>query len=155
MKTNAVRTLDRAGIVYELCYYQLDMEQFSAERVAVELGMPAETIFKSLITHGDVTGPVFAVIPAANELDLRALAAISGNKRIELVPLRDVLSLTGYQRGAVTPLAAKRAYPVYIDETVELWPQVGISGGMRGLQILLSPTDLIRVLGAHLGNIAV
>jgi len=111
-------------------------------------------VFKTLITQGDRTGHLFALIPAGTELDLKLLAESSGNKRVEMVPLRQVLELTGYMRGAVTPLAAKRAYPVFIDETVELWPMVSISGGMRGLQILLAPSDLLRVTSARLVDIA-
>lgn len=154
MKTNAVRVLDRAGVVYELRSYELSEEAFSAERAAAVLGMAAETVFKTLLSIGDRSGPIFALIPAGSSLDLRGLARASGNRRVELAPLRDVHALTGYVRGAVTALAAKREYPVYIDETVELWPQVGISGGARGLEIVLAPADLIRVTAATLANIA-
>ena len=97
---------------------------------------------------------MLACIPAGTELDLRALGEASGNKRVEMVPLKEVLGLTGYMRGAVTPLAVKKPYPVFIDETVELWETVGISGGMRGLEILLAPADLIRVTAARLADIA-
>jgi Cys-tRNA(Pro)/Cys-tRNA(Cys) deacylase len=153
-KTNAVRTLDRASVAYELRDYAIDESDLSAERAAAKLGMAPETVFKTLITRGDRSGPLLACIPAGTELDLRALGEASGNKRVELVPLKDVLDLTGYTRGAVTPLAIKKPYPVFIDETVELWPIVGISGGMRGLEILLAPADLIRVTGATLADIA-
>jgi Cys-tRNA(Pro)/Cys-tRNA(Cys) deacylase len=153
-KTNAVRALDRAGIAYELREYPIDESDLSAERAAAKLGMAPETVFKTLITHGDRSGPVMACIPAGTELDLRALGEASGNKRVEMVALKDVLELTGYIRGAVTPLAAKKPYPVFIDETVELWPIVGISGGVRGLEILLAPADLIGATGARLANIA-
>lgn len=153
-KTNAVRTLDRAGIAYELREYDIDERDLSAERAAGKLGMAPETVFKTLITRGDRTGPVLACLPAGTELDLRALSEASGNKRIELVPLKEVHDLTGYIRGAVTPLAVKKPYPVFLDETAELWPVIGISGGLRGLEILLTPADLIRVTGAILANIA-
>ncbi|MBK9712511.1 MAG: Cys-tRNA(Pro) deacylase [Kouleothrix sp.] len=153
-KTNAVRALERAGVAYELRSYEIDEADLSAERAAAKLGMAPETVFKTLITRGDKTGPLLACIPAGTELDLRALGEASGNKRVEMVPLREVLDLTGYMRGAVTPLAVKKPYPVYIDETVELWPVVGISGGMRGLEILLAPADLIRATGAALADIA-
>ena len=109
-KTNAMRVLERAGIPFQIREYELDEEHFSAERVAALVGMAPETVFKTLIAHGDKTGYLFAMIPASTELDLRTLAAASGNKRVELASLRDVLELTGYMRGAVTPLAAKRAY---------------------------------------------
>ncbi len=154
IKTNAMRVLERAGISFEIRDYELDEEHFSAERVAVLVGMAPETVFKTLIVHGDQTGYLFAMIPAGTELDLRSLATVSGNKRVELAPLRDVLDLTGYVRGAVTPLAAKRAYPVFIDEIVELWPQVALSGGQRGLQLVLAPSDLIDITGAKLADIA-
>jgi Cys-tRNA(Pro)/Cys-tRNA(Cys) deacylase len=153
-KTNAMRVLERAGIAFETREYELDEEHFSAERVAALVGMAPETVFKTLIAHGDKTGYLFAMIPAGTELDLRALAAASGNKRVELAPLRDVLDLTGYVRGAVTPLAAKRAYPVFVDETVELWPLVALSGGQRGQQLVLAPVDLIKVVAARLADIA-
>jgi Cys-tRNA(Pro)/Cys-tRNA(Cys) deacylase len=153
-KTNAIRTLDRAGIAYELREYLIDESDLSAERAAAKLSMAPETVFKTLITRGDKTGPVLACIPAGTELDLRALGEASGNKRVEMVPLKAVLDLTGYVRGAVTPLATKKPFPVFIDETVELWPVVGISGGMRGLEIVLTPADLIRATGATLADIA-
>ena len=153
-KTNAVRALDKAGIAYELRSYEIDESDLSAERAAAKLGMAPETVFKTLITRGDKTGPLLACIPAGTELDLRALGEVSGNKRVEMVPLKEVLDLTGYMRGAVTPLAVKKPYPVFVDETVELWPIVGISGGMRGLEILLAPADLLRLTGATLADIA-
>jgi Cys-tRNA(Pro)/Cys-tRNA(Cys) deacylase len=153
-KTNAVRALDKAGIAYELREYAIDESDLSAERAAAKLGMEPETVFKTLITRGDRTGPLLACIPAGTELDLRALGEASGNKRVEMIPLKDVLDLTGYMRGAVTPLAIKKPYPVFVDETVELWPIVGISGGMRGLEILLAPADLLRITGAQLADIA-
>lgn len=153
-KTNAVRTVERAGVSYELREYPIDESDLSAERAAEKLGMEPETVFKTLITRGDRTGPLLACIPAGTELDLRALSEVSGNKRVEMVPLKEVLDLTGYIRSAVTPLAVKKPYPVFIDETVELWPIVGISGGMRGLEILLAPSDLIRITNATLADIA-
>jgi Cys-tRNA(Pro)/Cys-tRNA(Cys) deacylase len=154
MKTNAVRLLERAGIRYELRSYRVEETHLSAEEVATEIKMPPEMVFKTLVTEGDRTGHLFALIPAGTELDLRLLAEASSNKRVEMVPLRQVVDVTGYIRGAVTPLAAKRAYPVFIDETAELWPTVSISGGMRGLQILLTPLDLVRVTSARLVDIA-
>ena len=111
VKTNAMRVLERAGIPFQIREYELDEEHFSAERVAALVGMAPETVFKTLIAHGDKIGYLFALIPAGTEIDLRTLAAASGNKRVELAPLRDVLELTGYVRGAVTPLAAKPRLP--------------------------------------------
>lgn len=154
MKTNAMRVLERAGVAFEARQYAYDEETFSAENAAAQLGMAPETVFKTLVVTGDRSGPLFALIPAGAEVDLRALAAASGNKRVEMTPQRDVQGLTGYVRGAVTALAAKHPYPVYVDETVELWPQVGISGGAHGLELVLAPDDLLRVTGARPVDIA-
>ena len=153
MKTNAVRLLERNGIPHELRSYDVGENHLSAEQVATAVRMPPEMVFKTLIARGDRTGYLFALIPAGTELDLKLLAEVSGNKRVEMVPLRQVLELTGYMRGAVTPLAAKRGYPVFIDDTAELWPTISISGGLRGLQILLAPADLVRVTSAKLVDI--
>jgi Cys-tRNA(Pro)/Cys-tRNA(Cys) deacylase len=153
-KTNAMRALDRVGIVYEVRSYTLDDDDAIAEQVAAQLGMAPETVFKTLVVRGDRTGPLMALVPAPSSLNLRALGELSGNKRCEMVALRDVHELTGYVRGAVTPLAPKKAFPVFIDETVELWPLVGISGGQRWLEIVLAPADLIRATQATLADIA-
>ncbi len=152
-KTNAIRLLDRARVVYELKTYDIDESDLSAERAASKLGMQPERVFKTLITQAEPAGYVFALLPAGTELSLKLLAAASGNKCVELVPLREVVDLTGYMRGAVTPLAAKKPYPVYIDETAELWDTIGVSGGLRGLEIVLSPADLIRVTGATVADL--
>lgn len=153
-KTNAMRILERAGVTFEVHLYDYDEQTFSAEDAAQQVGMAPETVFKTLLLHGDRSGHLFALIPAGAEVDLRSLAGASGNKRVELAPQRDVQGLTGYLRGAVTVLAAKHAYPVYVDETVELWPQVGISGGAHGLELVLAPADLLQVTGAQLADIA-
>jgi Cys-tRNA(Pro)/Cys-tRNA(Cys) deacylase len=154
MKTNAVRLLDREGVAYELRTYEVDENNLAVERAAAKLGMAPETVFKTIITIGDATGPMFALVPAGTHLVPKLLAAASGNKRVDVAPLKDVLELTGYVRGAVTALAAKRPYPVYIDETAALWPVVGVSGGQRGLEVLLAPADLVRVTGATLADVA-
>lgn len=154
MKTNAVRLLDREGVTYELRTYEIDESDLSAERAAEKLGMAPETVFKSIVARGDRTGPLFALVPAGAALVPKLLAEASGNKRVDVVRLKEVLDLTGYVRGAVTPLAAKRPFPVFIDETVTLWPVVGVSGGQRGLEILLAPEELIRVTAATLADFA-
>ncbi len=154
MKTNAVRLLENLGISYELREYPVDPEDLAAESVAAKIGMPAEQVFKTLIARGDPTGPCFAVVPGNSELDLKALAAISGNRKVELVPLKEVQPLTGYIRGGVTVLGAKRPFPAYADETIELWDNISISAGIRGMQIILSPADYLRAAGALLGDIA-
>jgi Cys-tRNA(Pro)/Cys-tRNA(Cys) deacylase len=153
IKTNAIRLLDQARIPYDLRPYDVDENDLSAESVAAKIGLPPEQVFKTLIAQGDVTGYLFALLPAGTELDPRLLAKASGNKRVEIVPLRDVQAVTGYIRGGVSPLAAKKPYPVYADETMQLWDTVSISAGMRGLQILLKPEDLIRVTGAVLTDL--
>lgn len=153
VKTNAVRLLEQAGIAFELRHYDVDENDLSAERAAAKLNMPPETVFKTIITQGDATGYLFALMPAGTELDPRLLARASGNKRVEVLPLRDVQAVTGYIRGAVTVLGAKKAYPVFIEESVQLWERVGISGGLRGLEILLAPDDLIRVTSAQLADL--
>ena len=154
MKTNAVRMLDSLSIPYELREYTVDPEDLAAETVALKIGMPPEQVFKTLLARGDKTGPCFAVIPGNTELDLKALATVSGNKKIELAPLKDVQPLTGYIRGGVTVLGAKKAFPVYADETIELWDRISISAGLRGTQIVLRPADYLRATGAMVAAIA-
>jgi Cys-tRNA(Pro)/Cys-tRNA(Cys) deacylase len=153
LKTNAVRLLDQANIAYELRQYAVDENDLSAESVAEKVGLPQEQVFKTLITQGDVTGYLFALLPAGTELDPRLLAKASGNKRVDVVLLREVQAITGYIRGGVSPLAAKKPYPVYMDETVQLWDIVSISAGVRGVQILIAPDDLIRITSATLADL--
>jgi Cys-tRNA(Pro)/Cys-tRNA(Cys) deacylase len=117
-KTNAVRLLDQLGIRYELREYEVDPEDLTAETVAAKIGLPAEQVFKTLLANGDRNGLCMAVIPGNSELDLKALAAVSNNRKIQLTPVKDLQSLTGYIRGGVTALAAKKDYPVFVDETV-------------------------------------
>jgi Cys-tRNA(Pro)/Cys-tRNA(Cys) deacylase len=154
MKTNAVRLLENLSVSYELREYKVEPDDLAAESVAAKIGMPAEQVFKTLIARGDRVGPCFAVIPGNSELDLKALAALSDNRKVELVPLKEVQMLTGYIRGGVTVLGAKKPFPAYADETIELWDKISISAGMRGLQIILSPADYLRATGAVLGDIA-
>ena len=151
-KTNAARRLDQLGIRYELREYEVDPTDLAAETVAAKIGLPTEQVFKTLVARPagsrppgkDWHGVVLAVVPGDQELDLKALAAAAGEKKIELVPVKELQALTGYIRGGVTALAAKRDYPVYVDETIELFEIVSISAGMRGLQILLAPADYLR-----------
>lgn len=143
-KTNAARLLDQMGIQYELRAYEVDPEDLAAETVAAKIGMPAEQVFKTLVARGERNGIVMAVIPGDQELDLKALAKAAGEKNIQLVPVKELQGLTGYIRGGVTALAGKRDYPVFVDETIELFDVVSISAGMRGLQILIAPRDYLR-----------
>ena len=147
-KTNAARLLDQMGIRYELRAYEVDPEDLAAETVAAKIGLPAEQVFKTLVARSvgskDWHGAVMAVVPGDQELDLKALAAAAGEKKMELVAVKELQALTGYIRGGVTALAAKREYPVFVDETIELFDVVSISAGIRGLQILIAPGDYLR-----------
>jgi Cys-tRNA(Pro)/Cys-tRNA(Cys) deacylase len=154
MKTNAVRLLDQLAVHYELREYDVDPEDLSAETVARKVGMPPEQVFKTLVARGDRTGVCLAVIPGNSELDPKALAHLTGDRRIEMVPLKEVQPLTGYIRGGVTALACKKDYPVFADETIELFDSISISAGARGIQILIAPPDYVRISGARLGPIA-
>ncbi len=144
-KTNAARILDAEGIRYDLRVYEVDEDDLSAPRVAEKIGLPPEQVFKTLVARGDRTGILLACIPANTELDLKALAAASGNKKVDLVPVKDVLPLPGYIRGGVSPIGTKKPYPFYLDETAILWDLVSVSAGIRGCQMLLAPDDLLRV----------
>jgi Cys-tRNA(Pro)/Cys-tRNA(Cys) deacylase len=153
MKTNAVRQLDRLEIAYELRHYEVDPDDLRAEKVATAIGMPLEQVFKTLVARGDRRGVLLAVAPGDRELDLKALARLTGDRRVELAPLKDVQTLTGYIRGGVTALACKKDYPVYVDEIVQLYDCIAVSAGVRGTQIVLSPADYLRATRATLGPI--
>jgi len=153
MKTNATRILDGLGIPYEVRDYDVDPEHVSAETVAGKIGMPPEQVFKTLVARGDRNGVCLAVIPGNCELDLKALAKATGDRKIELVPLKEVQPLTGYIRGGVTALACKKEYPVYLDETVILFDKISVSAGIRGSQIILSPDDYVRAVNATIVEI--
>ena len=154
MKTNAVRLLDALGIRYQLREYDVDPEDLAAETVAAKIGLPPDQVFKTLLARGDRNGPCFAVVPGNAELDYKALAKLTGDRKVELVPLKEVQPLTGYIRGGVTVLGARKDYPVYADETIELWDVVSVSAGVRGTQILLAPADYLRITNATVGAIA-
>jgi Cys-tRNA(Pro)/Cys-tRNA(Cys) deacylase len=154
VKTNAVRLLDEAKISYELREYEVDPNDLAAESVAQKIGLPAEQVFKTLVARGDRNGVMLAVVPGDSELNLKALAKISGDGKIEMVPLKEVQPLTGYIRGGVTALACKKNYPVYLDETAILFDVISVSAGVRGTQILLTPADYVRITNAISGEIA-
>jgi Cys-tRNA(Pro)/Cys-tRNA(Cys) deacylase len=153
VKTNAVRLLDAAKIAYTLHEYEVDPDDLSAETVAAKVGLPLEQVFKTLVMRGDRNGVFLAVVPGNASVDEKAAARLTGDRRVEMVPLKEVQGLTGYIRGGVTALAGKRDYPVYIDETAELFDVISISAGMRGLQIFLAPADYIRVTKGTIGAI--
>jgi Cys-tRNA(Pro)/Cys-tRNA(Cys) deacylase len=154
MKTNAARLLDRLTVRYELREYPVDPEALDAETVAAKIGPPAEQVFKTLVARGDRNGICLAVVPASAELDEKALARLAGDRRTEVVPLKDVQPLTGYLRGGVTALAGKRDYPVFVDETAELFSAISVSAGVRGTQILLAPSDYLAAVNGVVGAIA-
>jgi Cys-tRNA(Pro)/Cys-tRNA(Cys) deacylase len=145
-KTNAARILDSAGIHYELREYVVNEDDLGATHVAEMIGMPPERVFKTLVVRGDRTGVLLASIPANAELDLKSLASASGNKKVELVAVKEVLGLTGYIRGGVSPVGTRKAYPLFLDETADLWDVISVSAGMRGCQVLIAPGDLERVI---------
>jgi Cys-tRNA(Pro)/Cys-tRNA(Cys) deacylase len=154
MKTNATRQLDKLGVPYTLRDYEVDLDDLSAPGVANKIGMPASQVFKTLVAKGDITGIVLAVIPGDKELDLKALARVSGNRKMEMAPLQQLQQLTGYVRGGVTALACKKAYPVYLDDSAGGFQHFAVSAGIRGTQIVLSPLDYCRAVGARLVAIA-
>ncbi len=149
IKTNVMRLLDAAGIAYRAAEYEYDESDLSGKHAAEQLDFPAEQVFKTLVARGDRTGPVVLCIPVLDELDLRRAAAVSGNKRVELIHLRELLPLTGYLRGGCSPIGMKKKFPTYIDETCVLFDEIAVSAGARGKQIILSPGDLISYTSAR------
>ena len=144
-----MRVLDGLGIKYELRQYEVDPRDLSAETVAAKIGLPPEQLFKTLAVRGDRNGIFLAVISASEELDFKALARQTGDRKVDMLPLKEVQAATGYIRGGVTALACKKDYPVYIDELAEICEVISISAGVRGLQILLTPADYIRAVKAR------
>jgi Cys-tRNA(Pro)/Cys-tRNA(Cys) deacylase len=152
--TNAARILQRMGIHFELRDYTVDEADLSAENVAGKVGLPLDQVWKTLVVRGDRTGVMFAVIAGSATLDLKALAKLSGNRSTDTVPLKEVQPLTGYLRGGVTAIGGKKDYPVFVDETIELFDVVAVSAGVRGTQILIAPADYLRAARATMGAIA-
>jgi Cys-tRNA(Pro)/Cys-tRNA(Cys) deacylase len=153
MKTNAARILDQQKVSYELLDYPVDPDDLAAERVAEKLGLPYEQVFKTLVTRGDSSGVCFAVISANTRLDLKALASISGNKKVEPVPLKEVQTITGYIRGGVTALGCKKPYPVFLDISATKFDDIAVSAGKRGQMLVLSPTDYQIAVQGTIGAI--
>ena len=153
-KTNAARLLDAKGVAYELAEYEVDESDLSAVTLAKKIGQDIEQIFKTLVLRGDKTGVFVAVIPGNAEVDLKKAARVSGNKNCVLVLQKELLGLTGYIRGGCSPLGLKKPYPVYLHETCQLFDQIYISAGQRGLQLKLNPEDLIRMTGALVCDLA-
>jgi Cys-tRNA(Pro)/Cys-tRNA(Cys) deacylase len=159
-KTNAARLLDSLNITYELRSYEVDPEDLTAISVARKIGLPPEQVFKTLLSQAN-TGAggssalahLFAVIPGDTELDLKKLAHAAGAKKAELASLKEVEPLTGYIRGGVTVMGARKPFPAYADETIELFDIISVSAGLRGLQLILSPADYLRAANATLADL--
>ena len=150
-KTNAARLLDKAKIHYELISYEVDESDLSAIHVAAQLNEPTELVFKTLVLKGDKTGYFVCVIPGAEELDLKKASKISGNKSCDLIPMKELLSITGYIRGACSPIGMKKHFPTYIHESCLTLAKIYISAGKRGLQLLIAPQDLIMEVKGTVG----
>lgn len=148
-KTNAARLLDKAKIAYELIPYEVDENDLSAIHVADSLGENIEQVFKTLVLHGDKNGHFVCVIPGEHEVDLKLAAKASGNKKCDLIPMKELLPLTGYIRGGCTPIGMKKSFPTYIHESCLNYPYIYISAGQRGLQLKLDPNDLIKEVHAE------
>ena len=152
-KTNAMRQLDAAGIKYTPMEYEVDESDLSGVKIARQIGLPEEQVFKTLTAMGDKTGAVVFVIPCHMELDLKKCAAVSGNKRVELVAVKDLLALTGYIRGGCSPIGMKKKLPTYFDESAVLYDEITVSAGIKGCQLLLSSEKVVEFTDAVLADI--
>ncbi len=152
-KTNAARLLDGLKISYELRPYEVDLDDLTAISVARKIGLPPEQVFKTLLTQAHSGEHLFAVIPGDAELDLKKLAHAAGEKKVELASLKEVEPLTGYVRGGVTVMGARKPFPAFADETIELFDIISVSAGQRGLQLILSPADYLRAAEATLADL--
>lgn len=153
-KTNAARLLDKAGISYKLTPYEFDENDLAAQHVADSLGQPIERVFKTLVLHGDRTGYLVCVIPGDHEVNLKAIAKKSGNKKVEMIPMKDLLSVTGYIRGGCSPVGMKKKFPTYFHSTAVNFDTIYISAGVRGLQLEVDPEKLIAFTDGISGDIA-
>lgn len=152
-KTNAMRLLDAAKIKYEVKEYAVDENDLSGTHIADEIGLPYEAVYKTIVTHGDRTGYTVFCIPCDKEIDLKRAAAVTGNKKIEPVHVKDLLALTGYIRGGCSPVGMKKKFPTYFDEAVNEREFITVSSGARGAQLLLSAKELLAYLGAKTASV--
>lgn len=148
-KTNVMRLLEAAGIPYRSMEYEVDEQDLSGIHVANQLGQDPDTCFKTLVLKGEKTGYLVCCIPVAEELDLKKAARAAGDKKVEMIPMKDLLAVTGYIRGGCSPVGMKKRFPTYIDETAELFDEIAVSAGMRGVQVLVSPQALGLYVGAE------
>ena len=153
-KTNAARLLDKAKLKYDLIPYEFDENDLAAQHVADSLGQDIAKVFKTLVLHGDKTGYIVCVIPGDKEVDLKALAKVSGNKKVEMIPMKDLLQVTGYIRGGCSPIGMKKRFPTYFHTTAMEHDVIYVSAGVRGLQIQITPSDLVRFVQATLADVA-
>ncbi len=153
-KTNAARLLDKAGITYRLIPYEFDENDLAAQHVADSLGQDIACVFKTLVLHGDKSGYIVCVIPGNGEVDLKALAKVSGNKKVEMIPMKDLLSVTGYIRGGCSPVGMKKRFPTYFHSTALDHEIIYVSAGVRGLQLEISPSELISHVGGTVADVA-
>lgn len=153
-KTNAARLLDKAGIAYNLIPYEFDENDLAAQHVADSLGQDISQVFKTLVLRGDKTGHVVCVVPGDMEVDLKALAKVSGNKKVEMIPMKDLLGVTGYIRGGCSPIGMKKRFPTYFHSTATDHDRIYVSAGVRGLQIEIAPHDLIDFVQGTLSEVA-
>ena len=154
-KTNAARLLDTAELEYELVPYTVDENDLSAGHLAAQLGQEIERVFKTLVLKGDKLGYFVCVVPGDAEVDLKKAAKVSGNKNAAMIPMKDLVPVTGYMRGGCSPLGMKKAFPTYLHETALLYDTIYVSAGQRGLQLLLSPEDLLVAAGASYEDLVV
>ena len=153
-KTNAARLLDQAGISYTLIPYEFDENDLAAQHVADSLGQDIARVFKTLVLHGDKTGHIVCVIPGNGEVDLKALAKVSGNKKVEMIAMKDLLAVTGYIRGGCSPIGMKKRFPTYFHDTALSFDTIYVSAGVRGLQVEISPADLIGFVNGTVAEVA-
>ena len=153
-KTNAARLLDKAGIKYNLIPYEVDENDLAVQHVADCLGQDIERVFKTLILHGDKAGYVVCVVPGDMEVDLKALAKASGNKKVEMIAMKDLLSVTGYIRGGCSPIGMKKHFPTFFHSTATSFDRIYVSAGVRGLQLEINPADLIKFVSGTVADVA-
>ena len=153
-KTNAARLLDRAKIPYTLIPYEVDEEDLSCTHVAAQLGEAIECVFKTLVLKGDRSGYFVCVVPGDHEVDLKAAARVSGNKKADLIPMKELLPVTGYIRGGCSPIGMKKQFPTYIHSSAASLPAIYISAGVRGLQLKIAPAELLAFVGATVAEIS-
>ena len=153
-KTNAARLLDKAGVAYKLIPYEFDENDLAAQHVADSLGQDIARVFKTFVLHVDRTGYIVCVVPGDSEVELKALAKVSGNKKVEMIPMKDLLGVTGYIRGGCSPVGMKKRFPTYFHSTALDFDTIYVSAGVRGLQLEIAPSDLISFVGATVADVA-